>query len=179
MVAVVLYSPLASYLEIIFRPDVRTGRILQPLAYKVVNTAVWFSAIIKYLITFLFLTSTLTAIFSNSDNTAQFHRLLIWFAHTLGVFIASSSIPQYLTWLVATSIVILRFQYVLSNIHNQFKFPNSNESTFFAYTSHQPKTLDVPELNTFWFNSLISNLRSFGLMASKNVMLYDFDVNFR
>ncbi|KAH8864947.1 Transmembrane protein 94 [Schistosoma japonicum] len=164
MVAVVSHSPLASYFEIIFKSNVRTGCIFQPLAYEVVNTAIWVSVIIKYSITFLFLTSTLMVIFPNSDNTAQFHRLLIWFTHTLGVFIASSSIPLYLIWLVATSIVTLRFQYVLSNIHNQCKFPNTNESKIFSYTSYQPKTFDIPGLNTFWFNSLISNLRSFGLM---------------
>ncbi|KAH8864953.1 Transmembrane protein 94 [Schistosoma japonicum] len=160
MVAVVSHSPLASYFEIIFKSNVRTGCIFQPLAYEVVNTAIWVSVIIKYSITFLFLTSTLMVIFPNSDNTAQFHRLLIWFTHTLGVFIASSSIPLYLIWLVATSIVTLRFQYVLSNIHNQCKFPNTNESKIFSYTSYQPKTFDIPGLNTFWFNSLISNLRS-------------------
>ncbi|KAH9590635.1 hypothetical protein MS3_00010347 [Schistosoma haematobium] len=164
VVAVVIHSPLASYLDIASRPRVENGYTFQPLAYKVVNTAVWVSLIIKCSITFIFLTSIFICALPIGDLSHQFYRLLIWFAHTLGIVIASSSFSLYFIWMIATAVVTFHFQNVLSNSQDHFKLIDGNDFKS-PHVFFQPNMSKASKSNTLTFHSLISNLRYFGFMA--------------
>ncbi|KAH9590631.1 hypothetical protein MS3_00003238 [Schistosoma haematobium] len=173
VVAVVIHSPLASYLDIASRPRVENGYTFQPLAYKVVNTAVWVSLIIKCSITFIFLTSIFICALPIGDLSHQFYRLLIWFAHTLGIVIASSSFSLYFIWMIATAVVTFHFQNVLSNSQDHFKLIDGNDFKS-PHVFFQPNMSKASKSNTLTFHSLISNLRYFGFMVSKNKLVYVF-----
>ncbi|CAH8672929.1 unnamed protein product [Schistosoma rodhaini] len=163
MVAVVIHSPLVSYLEIAFRSRVENSYTFQPLAYKVVDTAVWVSLIIKCSITLIFLTSIFIGALPIGNLSHQFYRLLIWFAHTFGVVIASSSFSLYFIWMVATAVVTFHFQNVLSNAHVHFKLTDNHDFKS-THVFCQPNISNVSKSNTLTFHSFISNLRSFGFM---------------
>ncbi|CAH8625658.1 unnamed protein product [Schistosoma intercalatum] len=163
VVAVVIHSPLASYLDIAFRSRVENGYTFQPLAYKVVNTAVWVSLIIKCSITFIFLTSIFICTLPIGDLSHQFYRLLIWFAHTLGIVIASSSFSLYFLWMIATAVVTFHFQNVLSNSQDHFKLIDGNDFKS-PHVFFQPNMSKASKSNTLTFHSLISNLRYIGFM---------------
>ncbi|CAH8645083.1 unnamed protein product [Schistosoma margrebowiei] len=173
VVAVVIHSPLASYLDIASKSRVENGYTFQPLAYKVVNTAVWVSLIIKCSITFIFLTSIFICALPIGDLSHQFYRLQIWFAHTLGIVIASSSFSLYFIWMVATAVVTFHFQNVLSNAQDHFKLIDGNNFKS-PYVFFQPNMSKVSKSNTLTFHSLISNLRCFGFMVSKIKLVYVF-----
>ncbi|RTG87419.1 uncharacterized protein DC041_0002552 [Schistosoma bovis] len=166
VVAVVIHSPLASYLDIASRSRVENGYTFQPLAYKVVNTAVWVSLIIKCSITFIFLTSIFICALPIGDLSHQFYRLLIWFAHTLGIVIASSSFSLYFIWMIATAVVTFHFQNVLSNSQDHFKLIDGNDFKS-PHVFFQPNMSKASKSNTLTFHSFISNLRYFGFMVSK------------
>ncbi|VDP42853.1 unnamed protein product [Schistosoma margrebowiei] len=173
VVAVVIHSPLASYLDIASKSRVENGYTFQPLAYKVVNTAVWVSLIIKCSITFIFLTSIFICALPIGDLSHQFYRLQIWFAHTLGIVIASSSFSLYFIWMVATAVVTFHFQNVLSNAQDHFKLIDGNNFKS-PYVFFQPNMSKVSKSNTLTFHSLISNLRCFGFMTNvdmENIVL--------
>ncbi|CAH8646426.1 unnamed protein product [Schistosoma bovis] len=163
VVAVVIHSPLASYLDIASRSRVENGYTFQPLAYKVVNTAVWVSLIIKCSITFIFLTSIFICALPIGDLSHQFYRLLIWFAHTLGIVIASSSFSLYFIWMIATAVVTFHFQNVLSNSQDHFKLIDGNDFKS-PHVFFQPNMSKASKSNTLTFHSFISNLRYFGFM---------------
>ncbi|CAH8672922.1 unnamed protein product [Schistosoma rodhaini] len=173
MVAVVIHSPLVSYLEIAFRSRVENSYTFQPLAYKVVDTAVWVSLIIKCSITLIFLTSIFIGALPIGNLSHQFYRLLIWFAHTFGVVIASSSFSLYFIWMVATAVVTFHFQNVLSNAHVHFKLTDNHDFKS-THVFCQPNISNVSKSNTLTFHSFISNLRSFGFMTDvdlENIVL--------
>ncbi|CAH8625708.1 unnamed protein product [Schistosoma intercalatum] len=173
VVAVVIHSPLASYLDIAFRSRVENGYTFQPLAYKVVNTAVWVSLIIKCSITFIFLTSIFICTLPIGDLSHQFYRLLIWFAHTLGIVIASSSFSLYFLWMIATAVVTFHFQNVLSNSQDHFKLIDGNDFKS-PHVFFQPNMSKASKSNTLTFHSLISNLRYIGFMTNvdmENIVL--------
>ncbi|CAH8573905.1 unnamed protein product [Schistosoma turkestanicum] len=178
ILAVVMRSPLASYIEIACNSNDENGRTFQPLAHKVLHTAVWISLIIKYSITFIFLISIFLAALPIGDHSHQFYRLLVWFTHTLGVVVSPLSFPLYFIWMVATSVVTLRFQHVLSETQDHFKFTGSDDFNYPSLVSRRPNASELRRSITLTLYSLISNLRSFGFMFyfqtnvdSENILL--------